>query len=229
MASGTATAARYHGAGAVDIRCKGLPRAEPDHWSKPGLGCASAARNSAGARPGPAAPARTDEVGGEDVGGPYWTLGKHHSVEQRGSRGSSAPNTWFPALMLGLMGASALLYSVNTWLPELMRRNGFGQTASRSLSGCLTMAGGPPHRSRSSHCVTHGVNFSVASLLLIVRSRDWARAVPDAELRVRANSYRTNVRGAGVSWCAEFGRLGGTGGPLVGLLIGAGLSFHAIL
>jgi hypothetical protein len=32
--------------------------------------------------------------------------------------------------MLGLMGASALLYSVNTWLPELMRRNGFGQTAS---------------------------------------------------------------------------------------------------
>ena len=32
--------------------------------------------------------------------------------------------------MLGLMGASALLYSLNTWLPELMRRNGFGQTAS---------------------------------------------------------------------------------------------------
>ena len=28
------------------------------------------------------------------------------------------------------MSASALLYSLNTWLPELMRRNGFGQTAS---------------------------------------------------------------------------------------------------
>ena len=32
-----------------------------------------------------------------------------------------------------------------------------------------------------------------------------------------------------MSWCAGFSRLGGTGGPLVGLLIGAGLSFHAIL
>ena len=42
-------------------------------------------------------------------------------------RGLFGPNT---TLVLGLMSASALLYSLNTWLPELMRRNGFGQTAS---------------------------------------------------------------------------------------------------
>jgi AAHS family benzoate transporter-like MFS transporter len=44
-----------------------------------------------------------------------------------------------------------------------------------------------------------------------------------------ANYYRTNVRGAGVSWCAGFGRLGGVGGPLLGgFLIGAGLALNSI-
>jgi AAHS family benzoate transporter-like MFS transporter len=44
-----------------------------------------------------------------------------------------------------------------------------------------------------------------------------------------ANYYRTNVRGAGVAWCAGFGRLGGVGGPVIGgVLLGAGLSTNAI-
>src|SRR6266705_504459 len=44
-----------------------------------------------------------------------------------------------------------------------------------------------------------------------------------------ANYYRTNVRGAGVSWCAGFGRLGGVAGPLLGgFLIGAGLALNSI-
>ena len=44
-----------------------------------------------------------------------------------------------------------------------------------------------------------------------------------------ANYYRTNVRAAGVAWCAGFGRLGGIGGPLVGgILIGAGLGVTQI-
>ena len=44
-----------------------------------------------------------------------------------------------------------------------------------------------------------------------------------------ANYYRTNVRGAGVAWCAGFGRLGGVGGPLVGgLLVAAGLALNSI-
>jgi AAHS family benzoate transporter-like MFS transporter len=42
-------------------------------------------------------------------------------------------------------------------------------------------------------------------------------------------SYRANVRGAGVAWCAGFGRLGGVAGPLVGgLLVAAGLQLEAI-
>jgi len=44
-----------------------------------------------------------------------------------------------------------------------------------------------------------------------------------------ANYYRTNVRGAGVAWCAGFGRLGGVAGPLLGgFLISAGLALNSI-
>jgi AAHS family benzoate transporter-like MFS transporter len=43
-----------------------------------------------------------------------------------------------------------------------------------------------------------------------------------------SNYYRTNVRGAGVAWCAGFGRLGGVGGPLLGgFLIGGGFAFNS--
>lgn len=44
------------------------------------------------------------------------------------------------------------------------------------------------------------------------------------------NYYRTNVRAAGVAWCAGFGRLGGIGGPMLGsTLIGAGFELNAII
>jgi AAHS family benzoate transporter-like MFS transporter len=44
-----------------------------------------------------------------------------------------------------------------------------------------------------------------------------------------ANYYRTNVRSAGVAWCAGFGRLGGVAGPLIGgLLVAAGLALNSI-
>ena len=44
-----------------------------------------------------------------------------------------------------------------------------------------------------------------------------------------ANYYRTQVRAAGVAWCAGFGRLGGIGGPMLGsLLITSGLPLDSI-
>src|SRR5574343_1353755 len=44
-----------------------------------------------------------------------------------------------------------------------------------------------------------------------------------------ANYYRTQVRAAGVAWCAGFGRIGGIGGPMLGsFLIGAGLPLDVI-
>jgi AAHS family benzoate transporter-like MFS transporter len=44
-----------------------------------------------------------------------------------------------------------------------------------------------------------------------------------------ANYYPTRMRGAGVAWCAGFGRLGGVAGPLLGgILIAAGLELNVI-
>ena len=44
-----------------------------------------------------------------------------------------------------------------------------------------------------------------------------------------ANFYRTNVRSAGVGWCAGFGRLGGVGGPLLGgYFAGGGFALETI-
>jgi AAHS family benzoate transporter-like MFS transporter len=44
-----------------------------------------------------------------------------------------------------------------------------------------------------------------------------------------ANYYRTNVRAAGVAWCAGFGRLGGIGGPVIGgIMIGAAMGVTQI-
>jgi len=48
----------------------------------------------------------------------------------------------FPTILLGLMSATALMlvYSLNTWLPELMLRAGFN--AKGSLSFLLVLNGG---------------------------------------------------------------------------------------
>ena len=44
-----------------------------------------------------------------------------------------------------------------------------------------------------------------------------------------AKYYRTQVRAAGVAWCAGFGRIGGIGGPVLGsALIAAGLPLNTI-
>jgi AAHS family benzoate transporter-like MFS transporter len=44
-----------------------------------------------------------------------------------------------------------------------------------------------------------------------------------------ATYYRTNVRSAGVAWCAGFGRLGGIGGPVIGgLLVASGIALNSI-
>ncbi len=44
-----------------------------------------------------------------------------------------------------------------------------------------------------------------------------------------ATYYRTNVRSAGVAWCAGFGRLGGIGGPLIGgLLVASGIALNSV-
>jgi AAHS family benzoate transporter-like MFS transporter len=158
----------------------------------------------------------------------------------------------YPTLLLGLMSATGLLlvYSLNTWLPELMLRAGFN--ARGSLSFLLVLNGGAVvgglFASRLADrygpkpvvavCFTIGA-VAIALLTLNLPLGVLLAVVAVVGLRTSgtqgliygfaANYYRTNVRAAGVSWCAGFGRLGGVGGPLLGgFLIATGLALNSI-
>jgi MFS transporter, AAHS family, benzoate transport protein len=158
----------------------------------------------------------------------------------------------FPTLVLGLMSATGLLlvYSLNTWLPELMLRAGFN--AKGSLSFLLVLNGGAVIGALLGSRVADrfGPKPVVASCFLIgaaaiaLLTLSLPLGVLLAVVAVVglgtsgtqtliygfvANYYRTNVRGAGVAWCAGFGRLGGVGGPLLGgFLIGGGFALNSI-
>jgi AAHS family benzoate transporter-like MFS transporter len=157
-----------------------------------------------------------------------------------------------PTVLLGLMSATGLLlvYSLNTWLPELMRRAGF--ETKGSLAFLLVLNGGAivgalvgsrladrlGPKPVVSACFLIGavaialLTFSLplAILLLIVAFAGLGTSGTQTLIYgFVANYYRTNVRGAAVAWCAGFGRLGGVGGPLLGgFLIGAGLALDSI-
>lgn len=158
-----------------------------------------------------------------------------------------------PALMIGVMSATGLLlvYSLNTWLPELMLRAGFN--AKGSLSFLLVLNGaaalgpiivarfadrfGPKPVVAASFLLgalaiaALTLKLPLAALLAIVALVGVGTSgIQTLIYGFVANYFPTRVRGAGVAWCAGFGRLGGVGGPLIGgLLIAAGLSIETIL
>ncbi len=172
--------------------------------------------------------------------------------ERAGFAGLFGADYWLPTVLLGLMSATGLVlvYSLNTWLPELMLRAGFN--AKGSLSFLLVLNGGAilgalvgsrfadrfGPKPVVAACFLIGavaialltVSLPLALLLLFVAVAGVGTSGTQTLIYgFVANYYRTNVRGAGVAWCAGFGRLGGVGGPVIGgLLIGAGLSTNAI-
>jgi AAHS family benzoate transporter-like MFS transporter len=172
--------------------------------------------------------------------------------ERAGFAGLFGADYWWPTVLMGLMSATGLLlvYSLNTWLPELMLRAGFN--AKGSLSFLLVLNGGAVigalvgsrvadrfgPKPVVSSCFLLGavsialltVNLPLALLLIFVAVAGLGTSGTQTLIYgLVANYYRTNVRGAGVAWCAGFGRLGGVGGPVIGgLMIGAGLSTNAI-
>jgi MFS transporter, AAHS family, benzoate transport protein len=157
-----------------------------------------------------------------------------------------------PTLVLGLMSATGLLlvYSLNTWLPELMLRAGFN--AKGSLSFLLVLNGGAVIGAllgsrvadRFGPKIVVAACFAIGAAAIALLTLDLPLAVRLAAIAVVglgtsgtqtliygfvANYYRTNVRGAGVAWCAGFGRLGGVGGPLLGgFLISGGFALNSI-
>jgi MFS transporter, AAHS family, benzoate transport protein len=158
----------------------------------------------------------------------------------------------FPTIVLGLMSATGLLlvYSLNTWLPELMLRAGFNAKGSLSfllvLNGgaILGALGGSRMADRFGPKPVVAACFLIGALAIALLTLRLPLGVLLAVVAIVglgtsgtqtliygfvANYYRTNVRGAGVAWCAGFGRLGGVGGPLLGgFLIGGGFALDSI-
>ena len=143
-----------------------------------------------------------------------------------------------------------LVYALNTWLPELMKRAGY--STKGSLAFLLVLNGGAvigaligsriadrfgPKPVVASCFLIGAVSISLLTLSLPIGVLLFFVAIVGLGTSGTqtllfgfvANYFSTKVRGAAVAWCAGFGRLGGVGGPLLGgLLIAAGLALNSI-
>ena len=158
---------------------------------------------------------------------------------------ASRPLAW-PTALLGTMSFVGLLltYGLNTWLPQIMRDNGYGKTYSLTFLLVLNLGaivGGlfasyVADRSGSAQRVVV-TTFILAAAMLALLPLKLPFVVLLAAIAVAgvgtigtqvliyglvSNYYPTRARAAGVAWCAGFGRLGGIVGPVIGgLLVGA--------
>lgn len=153
----------------------------------------------------------------------------------------------YPTALLGLMSFAGLLltYGLVTWLPQIMQAQGFGKSSSLAFLLVLNLAaifGGlaasyladrvGAKRVVASTFVLAGIALALLPLQMPAALVFLAVAVAGVGTigtqvliyGLVANYYPTRARGAGVAWCAGFGRLGGIFGPIIGgVLVGAGL------
>jgi AAHS family benzoate transporter-like MFS transporter len=144
-----------------------------------------------------------------------------------------------PTILLGLMSFCGLLltYGLNTWLPEIMGQHGYGKTYSLTfllaLNAGAVIGGLVASRSadRFGPRAIVATTFVIAAGALVLLTFDFPLPVLLVAVAFAgvgslgtqvlvygfvSNYYPTPARGAGVAWCAGFGRLGGIFGPLVG-------------
>ena len=172
--------------------------------------------------------------------------------ERVGFAGLFSTGNALPAILLGFMSVTGLVlvYALNTWLPELMKRAGF--STQGSLAFLLVLNGGAvvgvligsriadrlgPKQVVAGSFLIGAVAIALLTLslpigLLLLFVAIVGLGTSGTQTLIYgfvANYFRTNVRGAAVAWCAGFGRLGGVGGPLLGgLLVTAGLALNSI-
>jgi AAHS family benzoate transporter-like MFS transporter len=172
--------------------------------------------------------------------------------ERVGFAGLFSGGNLTPAILLGLMSVTGLVlvYALNTWLPELMKRAGF--STQGSLAFLLVLNGGAvvgaligsriadrfgPKPVVAGCFLIGAVSIALLTLslpigLLLLFVAIVGLGTSGTQTLIYgfvANYFRTNVRGAAVAWCAGFGRLGGVGGPLLGgALVAAGLALNSI-
>ena len=175
-----------------------------------------------------------------------------HNAHRSGFAGLFSAYYFLPTVILGCMSATGLLlvYSLNTWLPELMLRAGYNTKGSLAFLAVLN--GGSLFGALAASRIADrlgpkpvvATSFATGALALVLLTFNFPLAVLLGVVAIVglgtsgtqtliygfvANYYRTNVRASGVAWCAGFGRLGGIGGPMLGsFLITSGLPLDSI-
>ncbi|KAA0976081.1 aromatic acid/H+ symport family MFS transporter [Paeniglutamicibacter gangotriensis] len=167
-----------------------------------------------------------------------------------GFRALASKKYALPTLLLGLMSFAGLMltYGLNTWLPQIMSTFGYGK--SYSLAFLLVLNAGAvfggliasvgADRVGAKRVVS--TTFFLAALAMVLLTMQLPFGILLGLVAVAgvgtigtqvliygfvSNYYDSAARGAGVAWCAGFGRLGGIFGPLIGgLLIAAGVENH---
>ena len=155
-----------------------------------------------------------------------------------------------PTILLGLMSFAGLMltYGLNTWLPQIMSQFGYGK--SYSLAFLLVLNAGAvfggliasvgADRIGAKRVVS--TTFFLAAVAMVMLTLHLPLGILLGLVAVAgvgtigtqvliygfvSNYYNSAARGAGVAWCAGFGRLGGIFGPLIGgLLMAAGVQNH---
>lgn len=171
------------------------------------------------------------------------------SVEKVGFAGLFGSRYALPTILLGMMSFSGLLltYGLNTWLPKIMQ--GYGKGTQYSLLFLLLLNTGAviggliAARLADRHFgprKTIIATFVLAALTLFGMTFRFPDSVLFAFIFIAgtgtlgtqvliygkvSNYYATQVRAAGVAWCAGFGRLGGIFGSVIGgAIVGAFIS-----
>ncbi len=167
-------------------------------------------------------------------------------AEKTGFAGLVGRRFLLPTILLGLLSATGLLlvYSLNTWLPQLTGPL-LGARASLALLLALNLGAVVGGLFGSTLADRWGARpviagfFTVGGLgILLVTATDSPDLVGFLLVVIGvvgmgtsgtqtliygfvANYYPTSMRAAAVAWCAGFGRLGGVGGPILGGLLAA--------
>ncbi|MCS3493749.1 AAHS family benzoate transporter-like MFS transporter [Arthrobacter sp. JUb119] len=153
-----------------------------------------------------------------------------------------------PTALLGMMSFAGLLltYGLNTWMPEIMQQAGYGKSHSLLFLLVLNLAavfGGllaSVAADRVGPKQVVALTFFLAALAMVLLTLKLPLGLLLSLVAVAgvgtigtqvliygfvSNYYHSAARGAGVAWCAGFGRLGGIFGPLLGgVLLSAGVS-----
>lgn len=169
-------------------------------------------------------------------------------AERRGPLALFTRERWLATVLIGLLSGCGLLltYGLNTWLPQLMRSNGYA--LGSALTFLLVLNAGaiivPLFASRVADRI--GPRLVVAAafgaaavavctlsfkgatpLLLLLTFIAGAGTIGGQSLvyGFAATHFPTACRAAGLAWTASVGRIGGIVGPsLTGLLIASGFS-----